>query len=113
MPSDLETEALREWLDALVKDTDVTEAKATAERRRVQVTCRLLEEEQVTAADLKRKAAATKGMLPPSSSSSSTSDMVDGTAYNLALVANLHVQATTVPNVHQLVNIVLDTMTSN
>jgi hypothetical protein len=36
------------------------------------------------------------------------SDMVDGAAYNSALVTNFHIQAAAVPNVLQLVNIVLD-----
>jgi hypothetical protein len=39
--------------------------------------------------------------------------MVDGAAYNSTLVTNLHVQATMVSNVRQLVNIVLDTTSSN
>jgi hypothetical protein len=76
MPSDLETEALRQRLDALVKDVDAAEAKAAAARCHVQVACLLLEEEQ-------------------------------------AAVANLHVQATVVPNIRQLVNIMLDTTSSN
>jgi hypothetical protein len=73
----------------------------------VQAARLLLEEEQ--AADLERKATATKGVLPSPSSSSTTSDMVDGAAYDLALVTNLHFQVTVVPSVHQLMNIVLDT----
>jgi hypothetical protein len=39
--------------------------------------------------------------------------MIDGATYDSALVSNLHVQATAVPNVHQLVTIVLDTTSSN
>jgi hypothetical protein len=39
--------------------------------------------------------------------------MVDDAAYELALVTNLHVQVTAVLNVRQLVNIVLDTTSSN
>jgi hypothetical protein len=35
MPSDPETEAVRQRLDALVKDADATEAKATAARGHV------------------------------------------------------------------------------
>jgi hypothetical protein len=101
MPSDPETEALRQRLDALVKDVNAAEAKAAAARRRVQA-ARLLLEEQATAANLERKAAAAKGLLLSSSSSSTTSDMVDGAAYDSALVTNLHVQATTVPNVRQM-----------
>jgi hypothetical protein len=45
MHSDPETEALRQWFDALVKDIDAAEAKAAAARRRVQAACLLLEEE--------------------------------------------------------------------
>jgi hypothetical protein len=63
-------------------------------------------------ADLKRKAAAVKGLLPPSSSSSTTSNMVEGAPYDSALVTNLHIQATAVPNIHQLANIILDTTSS-
>jgi hypothetical protein len=87
MPSDPESDALQQRLNALVKDTDAAETKATAARRRVQVARLLLEEEQAAAADLERKAAAAKGLLPSSSSSSTTSDMVNG-------ATNLHVQAT-------------------
>jgi hypothetical protein len=61
MPSDPEIEAHRQWLDALVKDTDATEAKAAAARHRVQAARLLMEEEQAAAADLERKAAAAKG----------------------------------------------------
>jgi hypothetical protein len=113
MPSNSETEALRQRLNALVKDTDAVEAKAAAACRRVQAARLLLEEEQAVAADHERKTAAAKGPLPSSSSSSTTSDMVDGVAYDLTLVTNLHGQATTVPNVCQLVNIVLDNTSSN
>jgi hypothetical protein len=113
MPSDPETKALRQWLNTLIKDAGAAEAKAATARRRVQAVRLLLEEEQAAAADLERKAAAAKGLLPSSSSSSTTSDMVDGAAYDSALITNLHVQATTVPNIHQLVNIMLDTTSSN
>jgi hypothetical protein len=39
--------------------------------------------------------------------------MVDGAAYDSALITNLHVQATAVPKARQLMNIVLDTTSSN
>jgi hypothetical protein len=45
MPSDPDTEALRQRLDALVKDIDAAEAKAIVPHRRVQATRLLLEEE--------------------------------------------------------------------
>jgi hypothetical protein len=113
MPSDSEIEALRQRLDSLVKDADATEAKAATALCRVQAARLLLEEEQAIAADLERKVATAKGLLPSSSSFSTTSDMVDGAACDSALVTNLHVQATTVSNVRQLVNIMLDTTFSN
>jgi hypothetical protein len=72
-----------------------------------------LEEEHAITVDLERKVAVTKGLLPSSSSSSTTSDMVNGVTYDSTLITNLHVQAMTVPNVFQLVNIVLDTTSSN
>jgi hypothetical protein len=62
---------------------------------------------------LEKEQAVAKGLLPSSSSSSTTSDMVDGAAYDSTLVTNLHIQATAIPNVHQLVNIVLDITSSN
>jgi hypothetical protein len=62
---------------------------------------------------LEKEQAVAKGLLPSSSSSSTTSGMVDGAAYDSTLVTNLHIQAAAIPNVHQLVNIVLDITSSN
>jgi hypothetical protein len=45
MPSDPETEALRQRLDAVVKDANTTEAKVATTYRCVQVAHLLLEEE--------------------------------------------------------------------
>jgi hypothetical protein len=91
MPSDPETEALRQRFDALVKDADAAEAKAAAACRCVQTARLLLYEEQAIAVDHERKVAANKRLLLSSSSSSTTSDMVNGAAYDSALVTNLHV----------------------
>jgi hypothetical protein len=41
----LDTKNLRQWLDALVKDVDTAEAKATTARRLVHAARLLLEEE--------------------------------------------------------------------
>jgi hypothetical protein len=111
IPSNPETEVLQQRLDALVKDANAAEAKVATAHHRVQAARLVLEEEQTT--DLERKAVAAKGLLLSSSSSSTMSDMVDGVAYDSALITNLHVQATTVPNVCHLVNIMPDTMSSN
>jgi ABC-type lipoprotein export system ATPase subunit len=91
MPSDPETEALRQRLDTLVKDADAVEAKAATARHRVQAPRLLLEEEQTASVDPERKAAVTKGLLLSSSLSSTTSDMVNGAAYNSALVTNIQI----------------------
>jgi hypothetical protein len=91
MPLEPETDALRQRLDALIKDADIVESKAVAARHRVQAARLLLEEEHVVIADLERKAAIAKRLLPSTFSSSTTSDMVDGAAYDSALVTNLHV----------------------
>jgi hypothetical protein len=93
MPSDPETEALRQRLDALVMGIDAAEAKAVVAHHRVQAARLLLEKEHATAANLKRKAATAKGLLPSFSSSSTTSDMVDSAVYGSALITSLHVQA--------------------
>jgi hypothetical protein len=63
MPLDPETETLRQWLGALVKDADAAEAKVATARRHVQAARLLLEEEQTTAANLERKAAAADTVL--------------------------------------------------
>jgi hypothetical protein len=91
MPSDPETEALRQRLDTLVKDADAAEAKAATARHRVQAARLLLEEEQTASVDPERKAAVTKGLLLSSSLSSTTSDMVNSAAYNSALVTNIQI----------------------
>jgi hypothetical protein len=113
MPTDQDAEALRLRLETLIKEADNTEAKAVVARCRVQAARQLLEEEQAVAADLDRKSAAAKRLLPPSSSSLTTADTPNGTSYDSTVVSNLHIQATTVSNVRQLVNIVLDTTSSN
>jgi hypothetical protein len=103
MHLNLEIEAPRQWLDALVKDVDTAEAKAAARL--------LLEEEQAATADLERKASAATGcyrLLPHP-----RLRLIWSTVPPTAFVTNLHVQATVVPNVRQLVNIVFGTTSSN
>jgi hypothetical protein len=41
------------------------------------------------------------------------SDMVNGAAYASALITNLHISAMAVLNIWQLVNVMLDTMSTN
>jgi hypothetical protein len=91
MVPDPDIEALRQRLDALVKDADTAEAKDAAAQCRVQAAHLLLEEEHATTADFERKSTAAKGLLSASSSSSTMSDTVDGAACDSTLVTNLHV----------------------
>jgi hypothetical protein len=112
MSSDQETEALRQRLEALVKDADTTEAKAATTRHRVKAARQLLEEEKATANDLERTAVVTKGQLPSSSTPSTSADTSMDASY-MSIITNLHLQATVVSNIRQLVSIVLDTTSSN
>src|SRR5438105_11187619 len=104
MSTNTDAHALREWLEALVADAAAAEEKATAARCRVQAARQLLDEEQATAEDLERKAAAATQLLSSSSSGITT----DTLSYEESVVAGLHIQAASVPNVRSLVNIVLE-----
>jgi hypothetical protein len=115
MSDNIEAAVLRARLEAIVKEA---EAQAAAARRRVQA-ARLLEEEESKAAALEQTATAARQCVPSSSSSSSspvTASQLVPTAsstYEDSVVAGLHLQAAAVLNVCQLVNIVLDSSSTN
>jgi hypothetical protein len=117
MPDDIETAALRARLEAIVKEAEDAEVQAAAARRRVQAAHLLLEEESKAAA-LEQTATAARQRVPSSSSSSSSpaaaSQLVPtaSSTYEDTIVAGLHLQATAMLNVCQLVNIVLDSSTN-
>jgi ABC-type anion transport system duplicated permease subunit len=111
MPDDTKAAALRARLEAIVKEAEDTEVQATAARRRVQA-ARLLEEESKVAA-LEQTAKVARQRVPSSSSSScpaAASQLIPtaSSTYKDMIIAGLHLQAATVLNVCQLVNIVLD-----
>jgi hypothetical protein len=111
MPDDTKAAALRARLEAIIKEAEDTEVQATAARRRVQA-ARLLEESKVAA--LEQTAKVARQRVPSSSSSSScpaaASQLIPtaSSTYKDMIIAGLHLQAATVLNVCQLVNIVLD-----
>jgi hypothetical protein len=114
MPDDTEVDPLRARLKTNVKEAE-DEAQAAAARRRVQA-ARLLEESKVTALD--QTATTARQRVPSSSSSSSpvTASQLVPTAsstYEDTVVAEFHLQAAAVLNVRQLVNIVLDSSSTN
>jgi hypothetical protein len=97
---------------------DDAEAQAAAARCHVQA-ARLLLEEESKATALEQTATVTRRRVPSSSASSSsplTASQLIPTAsstYKDTVVAGLHLQAATVLNVRQLVNIVLDSSSTN
>jgi transcriptional antiterminator Rof (Rho-off) len=119
MLDDIEVAALRARLEAIVKEAEDAEAQAAAAHRRIQAACLILEEEESKAAALEQMATATCQCVPSSSSSSSspaTASQLIPTAsltYEDTIVAGLHLQAAAVINVRQLVNIVLDSSSTN
>jgi hypothetical protein len=117
MPDDIEVAALRAQLEAIVKEAEDAEAQAAAARCRVQAARLLLEESK--AAALEQTTTAARQRVPSSSSSSSSpaaaSQLVSiaSSTYEDTVVARLHLQAAVVLNVRQLVNIVLDSSSTN
>jgi hypothetical protein len=101
----------------IVKKAEDTEAQATAARRHVQAV-RLLLEEESKATALEQMAIAGHQRVPSLSSSSSSpvvaSQLVPtaSSTYEDTVVARLHLQAATMLNVRQLVNIILDSSTN-
>jgi hypothetical protein len=113
-----EATALRAWLEAIIKEAEDTEAQAAAAHCHVQAARLLLEEEESKATALEQMAIAARQHVPPMSSSSSspaTASQLIPTAsstYEDTVITGLHLQATIVLNVHQPVNIVLDSSTN-
>jgi hypothetical protein len=117
MSDDTEVAALRAQLEAIIKEAEDTEAQAATARRHVQA-ARLLLEEESKATALEQTATTAHQCVSSLSSSSSSpvmaSPLVPTTCstYEDTVIAGLHVQAVTVLNVRQLVNIVLDSSTN-
>jgi hypothetical protein len=112
-----EAAALRAQLEAIIKEDEDAEAQATATRRHVQAT-RLLLDEDSKATALEQSAIAARQRVPSLSSLSSSpaaaSQLVStpSLTYEDTVIVGLHLQAAAVLNIHQLVNIVLDSSTN-
>ncbi len=113
MPDDTEDATLRARHEVIIKDAEDAEAQAVAARRRVQA-ARLL---QSKATVLEQTATAARQRVPSSSSScpAVASQLVPtaSSTYEDTVVAGLHLQVAAVLNVRQLVNIVLDSPSTN
>jgi uncharacterized protein involved in outer membrane biogenesis len=118
MLDDTEAAALHARLESIVKEAEDAEAQAAAARRRVQASRFLLEEES-KATTLEQTATATRQRVSSSSSSSSSpaaaSQLIPtaSSPYEDTVIARLHLQAAAVLNVRQLVNIILDSSSTN
>jgi hypothetical protein len=119
MPDDTEAAILRARLEAIIKEDEDAEAQAIAACRRVQAARLLLEEEESKATALEQTTTAAHQHVSSSSSSSSSSVAASqlvptaSSTYEDTIITRLHLQAVAVLNVHQLVNIVLDSSSTN
>jgi hypothetical protein len=119
MPDDTKVVALRARLEAIIKEAEDAEAQAADARRRIQAARLLLEEEESKATALEQTATTPRQHVPALSSSPSSpaaaSQLIPtaSSTYEDTAVAGLHLQAAAVLNVRQLVNIVLDSSSTN
>jgi hypothetical protein len=118
MLDDTEAAALHARLETIIKEAEDAEAQAVAARRRVQA-ARLLLTEESKATALEQTATAASQCAPSSPSSASSPAAAPplvptaSSTYEDTVVAGLHLQAAAVLNVRQLVNIVLDSSSTN
>jgi hypothetical protein len=119
MPDDTEAAALCTRLEAVIKEAEDAEARAAAARHRVQAARLLLTEEESKATALEQTATAARQRVPSSPSSASSPTAAPplvpaaSSTYEDTVVAERHLQAAAVLNVRQLVNIVLDSSSTN
>jgi hypothetical protein len=119
MPDDTEAAALRAQLEAIIKEAEDAKAQTTTAHRRVQAARLLLAEEESKATALEQTATAARQRVPSSYSSASSPAAAPpliptaSSTYEDTIVAGLHLQAAAVLNVHQLVNIILNSSSTN
>jgi hypothetical protein len=119
MPDDTEVAALCARLEAIIKEAENAEAQGTAARHRIQAACLLLAEEESKATALEQTATAARQRVPSSPSSASSPAaalplvLTVSSIYEDTVVTGLHLHAVAVLNVRQLVNIVLDSSSTN
>jgi hypothetical protein len=119
MPDNTEAAALCAWLETSIKEAKDAEAQAATARRRIQTARLLLKEEESKATAFEQTATAARQRVPSSSSSASSpaaaSQLIPTTSLTCedTVIAGLHLQVAVVLNVRQLVNIVLDSYSTN
>jgi hypothetical protein len=115
MSDDTEAAVLCAQLEAIVKKAEDAEAQAAAAGRRVQAACLLLEEEESKAAALEQTTTTVRQRVPSSSSPATASQLVPtaSSTYEDTVIAGFHLQAAAVLNIRQLVNIILDSSSTN
>jgi hypothetical protein len=118
MPDDTETAALYARLKTIIKEAEDAEVQSAAARCCVQAVCLLLAEE--SKATVLEQTATTAHQRVPSSTSSASSPTVAPSlipsatsTYEDTVVVGLHLQAVIMLNVRQLVNIILDSSSTN
>jgi hypothetical protein len=119
MPDDTEAAALCARLGAIIKETENAEAQAAAARHRIQAACLHLVEEESKATALEQTVTAVRQCMPSSPSSTSSPAAAPplvptvSLTYEDTVIARLHLQVAAILNVHQLVNIILDSSSTN
>jgi hypothetical protein len=118
MSDDTEADVLRARLEVIIKEAEDAEAQPAAAYRRVQA-ARLLLAEESKAIVLEQTATAARQRMPSSPSSASSPTAAPplvptaSSTYEDTIVVGLHLQAAKVLNVYQLVNIILDSSSTN
>jgi hypothetical protein len=118
MSDDTEADVLRARLEVIIKEAEDAEAQPAAAYRRVQA-ARLLLAEESKAIVLEQTATAARQRMPSSPSSASSPTAAPplvptaSSTYEDMIVVGLHLQAAIVLNVYQLVNIILDSSSTN
>jgi hypothetical protein len=118
MPDDTEAAALCAWLGAIIKEAEDAEAQAAAARHRVQAARLHLAEEESKATALEQTVTAVRQRMPSSPSSISCPAAAPPLVptvlltYEDTVITRLHLQVAAILNVHQLVNIILDSSTN-
>jgi hypothetical protein len=102
----------RQNLEAMVAAAEEAKKKAAAARTSVLAAAVLLEQEQRAATVLDEAAQAAVQLIeasaPPSTPAPDGSSSLTDDDYEAAIIANLHVQASSVQNIRSLVTVVLD-----
>jgi hypothetical protein len=115
MSDDTEAAVLCARLEVIVKKAEDAKAQAAAASRRVQAAYLLLEEEESKAAALEQTATAAHQCVPSSSSLAAALQLVltASSTYEDTVVAGFHLQTAAVLNIRQLVNIILESSSTN